>query len=89
MKTSRSSAERVVFSGWTELASREADGLAVTLLWSRTSNRVKVSVADERLDEAFEVEVAGAEALAAFYHPFSYASHKPHDLRREPLVSRS
>ena len=66
----------VASSSWRELASREADGLAVTLLWSKTSNKVKVTVADTRLDEAFEVEVAGAEALAAFYHPFAYAARE-------------
>jgi hypothetical protein len=89
MKTSKSTDSRPVVSrGWTELASRQTDGLAVTLLWSKTSNGVKVSVADEQLDEAFEVEVAGADALAAFYHPFAYASQTPHNVRHEPLVSR-
>jgi len=35
---------------------------------------VKVAVADSRLDEKFELHVAGAEALAAFHHPFAYAA---------------
>ena len=75
MNTSESSQLALVApSDWRELASRDADGLAVTLLWSKASNQVKVAVADTRLDEAFEVEVAGAEALAAFYHPFAYAA---------------
>ena len=41
---------------WRELASREGDGLEIALLWSKTAGRVKVTVADSRLDEAFELE---------------------------------
>lgn len=58
---------------WIDLATRESDALEVTLLWSRASGRVKVAVADARLDESFELHVAGADALSAFYHPFAYA----------------
>ena len=39
---------------------------------------VKVAVADARLDEQFEFDVAGADALAAFYHPFAYAAGRRH-----------
>lgn len=63
-------------SDWTELAIRESDGLAVSLHWNRSAERVKVSVADARLDEDFEFDVAGAQALAAFYHPFAYAADR-------------
>jgi hypothetical protein len=59
---------------WSELAVRENDGLAVSLLWSRTSGRVKVAVVDAHLDEQFEFHVPGADALAAFHHPFAYAA---------------
>ena len=59
---------------WRELAARENDGVAVTLLWSEATNRVKVTVADDKHDEAFELNVENAEALAAFYHPFAYAA---------------
>jgi hypothetical protein len=59
---------------WTELAIRERDGLAVSLLWSRSADLVKVNVADAKLDEDFEFVVDGAQALAAFYHPFAYAA---------------
>jgi hypothetical protein len=58
---------------WSELAVRENDGLAVALLWSRTTGRVKVAVVDAHLDEQFEFHVPGADALAAFHHPFAYA----------------
>ena len=36
----------------------------------------KVAVADARLDEKFEFDVASADALAAFYHPFAYAADR-------------
>jgi hypothetical protein len=59
---------------WKELASRGTDGLAVSLLWSKATDRVRVTVADERLDEEFDLDVPGAHALAAFRHPFAYAA---------------
>ncbi len=59
---------------WTELASRDNDGLAVSLLWNRATDRVKVTVADSKLGDAFELHVLGAEALEAFHHPFAYAA---------------
>lgn len=58
---------------WTELAGRQNEGLEVSLLWSKSANRVKVAVADSRQNEQFEFDVAGADALAAFNHPFAYA----------------
>jgi hypothetical protein len=59
---------------WRELASRGTDGLAVSLLWSKTRDRVRVTVADDRSGEEFDLDVPGAHALAAFYHPFAYAA---------------
>jgi hypothetical protein len=58
---------------WSELASREADGIVVSLLWSVDGNRVKVVVADTRTQRQFEIAVAPARALDAFRHPFVYA----------------
>jgi hypothetical protein len=60
---------------WTELAGRENEGIEVSLLWSRSANRVKVAVADARQNAQFEFDVAGADALAAFHHPFAYATN--------------
>ena len=59
---------------WTELASRETDGLAVSLLWNPSTDRVKVTVDDSRLDHDFELYVPGADALSAFHHPFAFAA---------------
>jgi len=60
---------------WTELAGRSNEGLEVSLLWSKSANRVKVAVADARQNEQFEFDVAGADALAAFHHPYVYAAN--------------
>lgn len=59
---------------WKELASRGTDGLAVSLLWSKATGRVRVTVADERFDAKFDLDVPGAHALGAFNHPFAYAA---------------
>jgi hypothetical protein len=61
-------------SQWRELTSRETDGLAVSLLWNPATDRVKVTVADSRFEQEFELHVAGADALAAFNHPFAFAA---------------
>src|SRR6266487_2653517 len=63
-------------SDWRELAGRENEGLEISLLWSKNAGRVKVAVADARLDEQFEFDVAGADALAAFYHPSAFAADR-------------
>ena len=61
-------------SDWKELAIREADGLVVSLFWSESTNRVSVAVADQMFGEEFRLDVPGACALDAFYHPFAYAT---------------
>jgi hypothetical protein len=63
----------VALKDWRELAHRVSDGLDITLLWSKSANRVKVEVADTREGDQFELEVSNADALAAFYHPFAFA----------------
>jgi len=74
---------------WTELASRANGGLEISLLWNKSSDRVKVAIADTTLDQRFDIDVAGADALAAFYHPFAYAGTlgSTGDMR-ESLVSQ-
>jgi hypothetical protein len=61
---------------WVELAKRSTDGLEVVLLWNSSSNRLKVAVSDERVCHHLDLEVAGAGALSAFYHPFAYAASR-------------
>jgi hypothetical protein len=55
-----------------ELAHRASDGIEVSLLWNRFTNRVWIRVFDARSDEGFEVDVDGRSALDAYRHPFAY-----------------
>ena len=78
----------VATDDWRELASRDGDGLEISLLWSKATGGVKVVVTDSRLDDSFELDIAGADALAAFHHPFAYAAGRGFgfaDALREPL----
>jgi hypothetical protein len=59
---------------WKELARREGDGLVVSLFWSRTAGRVTVTIGEQALGEELRIDVPGACALDAFYHPFAYAA---------------
>jgi hypothetical protein len=77
MTTRRNEEETMSVKGsanWIELAKRASNGLEVVLLWDRTSNRVKVAVSDKRVCHHLDFEVARADALSAFYHPFAYAA---------------
>jgi hypothetical protein len=56
-----------------ELAHRESNGIEVTLLWSKPTNRVSVVVYDAQFDERFEFDVDARVALDAFHHPYVYA----------------
>jgi hypothetical protein len=63
-----------VTDDWKELASRADDGLQISLVWSKSADRVQVTVCDERLREPFDIPINGADALSAFHHPFAYAA---------------
>ena len=56
-----------------ELDYRARDGVEVSLLWHKPTNRLFVSVNDTRSGELFEVDVASDYALDAFQHPYAYA----------------
>ena len=56
-----------------ELDRRHNHGVDVALLWNSITDRLFVSVMDERGGGSFEVEVAPTDALDAFRHPFVYA----------------
>jgi hypothetical protein len=56
-----------------ELDFRANDGVEVSLLWHKPTDRLFVSVNDTRLSEAFELDVASDYALDAFQHPYAYA----------------
>lgn len=57
-----------------ELAHRTGDGIDVTLLWTKSTNRVTIAVADSHSGEELEFEVDGSRALDAFNHPYAYAA---------------
>ena len=59
---------------WSELAVRENDGLAVSLVWSKTTGRTQVVVVDQLFEAELHFDVPPACALDAFYHPFAYAA---------------
>jgi hypothetical protein len=59
---------------WSELAVRENDGLEVSLLWSRATDRVCVVIVDQMFKEELQVDVPATCALDAYYHPFAYAA---------------
>jgi hypothetical protein len=66
--------EAMTDSTLTELHHRSADGIEVTLLWSRRSNTLTVAVEDSRSGESFELPAPAEKALEIFEHPFAYAA---------------
>jgi hypothetical protein len=66
----------------TELASREGNGITVTLFWSRSTNLVAVTVADAANDDYFELVLDEHErALDVFHHPFAHAAARGLEFR--------
>jgi hypothetical protein len=65
-----------------ELDHRWSDGVSVTLLWNTQTNRVSVSVLEERRGVAFEFAVRADDALDAFHHPFAYVADLDDDAAR-------
>jgi hypothetical protein len=59
-----------------ELAYRANDGLEVALLWVESTNRLVVSVADERTGDRFALRAGHENALDVFYHPFAHAARR-------------
>ena len=68
----------------TELAYRSGDGIEVSLLWSRLTDRLTVLVGDLRTGEFFDFSPPRNKGLDAFHHPFAYA---PKDAGLASLVS--
>jgi hypothetical protein len=58
----------------TELHHRSADGIEVSLLWSRITNALTVTVDDSRSGLSFEVPAPADRALDVFEHPYAYAA---------------
>ena len=57
-----------------DLATREQNGVAVALYWTRGTKNLAVTVDDASTGDYFELVVADNEGpLDVFYHPFAYA----------------
>jgi hypothetical protein len=66
----------------TELASRESNGITVTLFWSRSTNLLTVTVADAANDDYFELILDECDrALDVFHHPFAHAAARGIEFR--------
>jgi hypothetical protein len=64
-----------ILTSMRELHSRINDGIHVRLLWSRTDNRVVVTVDDAKTGDSFVVGVQSDEsAMDVFHHPYAYAA---------------
>jgi len=59
-----------------ELAQRINGMVEVRLLWHPELDRVELAVHDFATDVSFELEVAPADAIDAFYHPYAYAARR-------------
>lgn len=57
-----------------ELHRREDDGIAVSLLWSRYSGRLRVVVEDRKVGASFTLDARADNALEVFYHPYAQAT---------------
>lgn len=66
-----------------ELDRRINDGFDVSLLWHSETNRVFVTVEDQRHGDSFALEVDPSDALEAFHHPFAYPGN--YDTRSQSL----
>jgi hypothetical protein len=75
---------------WGELATRSGNGLEISPCWSKSADGVRITVVDQRLDESFDIEVDGADALRALEHPFAFATSRavPDDAERHSLTLR-
>ena len=63
-----------------ELAFRENDGMAVSLLWVRVTNEVLVAVDDTTCGHRFELAVADGESpMDVFWHPYAYVALRQPD----------
>jgi hypothetical protein len=58
-----------------ELHSRVTDGIQVRMLWNEHDERVTVTVVDDKMGDAFVVDVLpGERAMDVFHHPYAYAA---------------
>jgi len=66
-------ADRAASAPTRELAQRLSGTAEVLLLWYPEIDRLELSVQDLATGAGFYIEVAPANAIDAFYHPYAYA----------------
>jgi hypothetical protein len=64
-----------------ELAQRLSGTAEVLLTWHPESDRLELSVQDLSTGAGFRIEVAPANAIDAFYHPYAYAARRENSHR--------
>ena len=64
-----------------ELAQRLSGADEVLLLWYPEGDRVELAVRNVATGTGCQIEVAPADAIDAFYHPFAYAGRCEHPER--------
>jgi hypothetical protein len=62
-----------------ELACRSAEGIEVALLWIEATDDLIVTVIDDQAGVLLTLDVAGADPLDVFHHPFAYAAQRSID----------
>jgi hypothetical protein len=71
----RAAMDRAFSAAARELDRRSVDGIEVLLLWCADSDRLAVSVSDEKTGTGFLIDVREDERpLDVFRHPFAYAA---------------
>lgn len=70
----------ISLDGLVELDERESNGIRVTLLWNRVTDKTSVLISDEQLGEAFALDLREDDnPLDVFHNPFAYAARRPVD----------
>jgi hypothetical protein len=64
-----------------ELDERQNNGITVSLLWNRADDSLVVRVIDAGTDEQMFLQVAAAEAMDVFHHPYAHAAFRGIDYR--------
>ena len=64
-----------------ELAQRLSGTVEVLLLWQPEGDQVELSVHDLATDAGFHLDVAPANAMDVFYHPYAYAAMREDSYR--------
>ena len=70
-----------------ELAHRTGTGIEVSLLWQRSDNSLRLQLTEVETGVVFELSIAPADALDAFYHPYAYLPRHTVDPWQELLAA--